>query len=196
MQSCLALVLGLTALASTAANQAKFDAGLLTLNSTTNATLFHWYFPPQNGDPNAPLVMWLQGGPGSSGLIGLFFEMGPYALTKHEAPSGDWYEMTPRATTWNQEYGMLFVDSPVGTGYSYTDTDDGYANTETDIATALWTLLQDFYANHPDLLYNELYTCGESYGGHMVPNLATHIVEMNNKIRAGDAELKVRPSLR
>jgi carboxypeptidase C (cathepsin A) len=36
------------------------------------------------GDPNAPLVMWLQGGPGSSGLIGLFFEMGPYALTKHE----------------------------------------------------------------------------------------------------------------
>ena len=43
--------------------------------------MFMWYFPAQNGDADAPLTIWLQGGPGGSSLFGLFSEMGPYSLS-------------------------------------------------------------------------------------------------------------------
>ena len=42
--------------------------------------MFFWYFPAQNGDANAPLIIWLQGGPGGSSMFGLFSEMGPWSL--------------------------------------------------------------------------------------------------------------------
>ena len=40
--------------------------------------MFWWYFPAQTNDPDAPLLIWLQGGPGGSSLFGLFAEMGPF----------------------------------------------------------------------------------------------------------------------
>ena len=42
--------------------------------------MFYWYFPAQNGDKDAPLLVWLQGGPGGSSMFGLFAEMGPFTL--------------------------------------------------------------------------------------------------------------------
>ncbi|KAJ2228189.1 hypothetical protein H4R99_003731 [Coemansia sp. RSA 1722] len=76
------------------------------------ANLFYWYFPaiaPKVEDP--PLLLWIQGGPGSSSMIGLFTEMGPLELTD----DGEFYR---RNLTWANEYDFLVVDQPVGTGFS------------------------------------------------------------------------------
>ncbi|KAJ2449219.1 hypothetical protein EV183_005011 [Coemansia sp. RSA 2336] len=76
------------------------------------AKLFYWYFPaiaPKTADP--PLLLWLQGGPGSSSMIGLFTEMGPFDLT-------DDGEFVRRNVTWANEYDLLVVDQPAGTGFS------------------------------------------------------------------------------
>ncbi|KAJ1950619.1 hypothetical protein EC988_004323 [Linderina pennispora] len=80
-------------------------------NSGT-AKLFYWYFPaiaPKVEKP--PLALWIQGGPGSSSMIGLFTEMGPLELT-------DDGQFTRRNITWANEYNFLVVDQPVGTGFS------------------------------------------------------------------------------
>jgi len=45
--------------------------------------MFYWFFPAQNGDVDAPVTIWLQGGPGGSSLFGLFVENGPYSLTSN-----------------------------------------------------------------------------------------------------------------
>ncbi|KAJ1836783.1 hypothetical protein LPJ73_007613, partial [Coemansia sp. RSA 2703] len=77
-----------------------------------SAKLFYWYFPaiaPKVEEP--PLVLWIQGGPGSSSMIGLFTEMGPLELT-------DDGEFTRRNITWANEYDFLVVDQPAGTGFS------------------------------------------------------------------------------
>ncbi|KAI8320748.1 peptidase S10, serine carboxypeptidase [Martensiomyces pterosporus] len=77
-----------------------------------SARLFYWYFPaiaPKVEDP--PLILWIQGGPGSSSMIGLFTEMGPLELT-------DDGQFTRRNVTWANEYDFLVVDQPVGTGFS------------------------------------------------------------------------------
>ena len=76
--------------------------------------MFMWYFPAQNKDPNAPLLIWLQGGPGGSSMFGLFSEMGPYSLG---GPKGT--TLLERPQSWNKKYGMLFIDNPVGEYISY-----------------------------------------------------------------------------
>ncbi|KAJ1964474.1 hypothetical protein GGI12_001394 [Dipsacomyces acuminosporus] len=76
------------------------------------AKLFYWYFPaiaPKVEDP--PLLLWIQGGPGSSSMIGLFTEMGPFDLT-------DDGQFIRRNITWANEYNLLVVDQPAGTGFS------------------------------------------------------------------------------
>ncbi|XP_018548907.1 retinoid-inducible serine carboxypeptidase-like [Lates calcarifer] len=75
------------------------------------AHMFWWlYYADNPSASDLPLVMWLQGGPGGSGSgFGNFEEIGP--LNRN---------LEPRKTSWVQAASVLFVDNPVGTGFSYT----------------------------------------------------------------------------
>lgn len=53
-------------------------SGFITVNESTNANMFFWYFPAAAQSETAPVVLWLQGGPGASSLFGLFTENGPF----------------------------------------------------------------------------------------------------------------------
>ena len=145
------------------------------VETTPGRHMFFWHFPAQNGDPEAPLLIWLQGGPGGSSLFGLFSEMGPYSLS-------DQLSLVPRPYTWNEKYSMLFIDNPVGAGFSYPDTDDGYCtNTKQCVADNLYALLQSFYVMFPDQMKVPLFITAESYGGHYGPAFAFKIHEENQK---------------
>ena len=78
-------------------------SGYLTVNKTHDSNLFFWFFPAQNSDPSSPFLVWLQGGPGSSSLFGLFAEQGPILVDKDQ-------NLHPRNITWNSKYHLLFVD--------------------------------------------------------------------------------------
>jgi vitellogenic carboxypeptidase-like protein len=78
-------------------------AGYFTVNATYGSNMFFWYFPAQNGNKQAPLIMFLQGGPGASSMFGLFAEMGPYKV------ASDGKTLLPNSFTWNKEYSMVCV---------------------------------------------------------------------------------------
>ena len=59
---------------------------------------------------SAPLLLWLNGGPGCSSLFGLFTENGPYFV-----PSG--LRPVSRNISWTKHFNMLYIDQPVGTGF-------------------------------------------------------------------------------
>ena len=87
---------------------------------------------------NVYLYFW-QGGPGGSSLFGLFVEHGPFKVLES-------LELVPRNQTWNQHYGMLYIDNPVGAGFSYTETDSGYCTDSKEcVARNLFVALQQFY---------------------------------------------------
>ena len=63
-------------------NLRVISTGFFTVNATTGSNMYFWFFPAQSGDANAPVVVWLQGGPGASSLFGLFGEIGKHFFIK------------------------------------------------------------------------------------------------------------------
>ncbi|KAL8089929.1 serine carboxypeptidase-like 51 [Apium graveolens] len=123
------------------------------------AHMFWWYYrsPQRTEDPNKPwpIILWLQGGPGSSGVgLGNFQEVGPL----------DTY-LKPRNSTWLQKADLLFVDNPVGTGYSYVEDDSSFAKTDEEAAADLITLLISVFNRNEVIQKSPLYVVAESYGG-------------------------------
>ncbi|KAF9804223.1 hypothetical protein SFRURICE_020651 [Spodoptera frugiperda] len=127
-------------------------AGYLTVNKKYNANLWFWYFPVSGKSvEETPWIIWLQGGPGASSLYGLFTEIGPFFVS----------------TDNNLE---------VGTGFSFTDDDRGYATNQTTIGENLYNALQQFLTIFPELRKAPLTIAGESYAGKHIPSLGVQIL--------------------
>uniref|UniRef100_A0A2A4K0P1 Carboxypeptidase n=1 Tax=Heliothis virescens TaxID=7102 RepID=A0A2A4K0P1_HELVI len=145
-------------------------AGYLTVNKEYNANLWFWYFPVSGKSvEDTPWIIWLQGGPGASSLYGLFTEIGPFFVSKDN-------NLEEIQHSWGKNHSLLFIDNPVGTGFSFTDDDRGYATNQTTIGENLYEALQQFLTIFPELRKAPLTIAGESYAGKHIPSLAVQIL--------------------
>ncbi|XP_058762604.1 serine carboxypeptidase-like 51 [Vicia villosa] len=132
------------------------------------AHMFWWHYksPYRVEDPSKPwpIILWLQGGPGASGVgIGNFEEVGPLDTN-----------LKPRNSTWLLKADLLFVDNPVGTGYSFVEDEKNeklFVKTDVEAATDLTTLLIKLFNNDEKLQKSPLYIVAESYGGKFAVTL-------------------------
>ncbi|KAG7149548.1 Carboxypeptidase S1 B like protein [Verticillium longisporum] len=74
---------------------------------------FFWFFEARKDPENAPLSIWMNGGPGSSSMGGLLYENGPCFVN----PDSNTTRLNP--WSWNNEVNMLYIDQPVQVGFSY-----------------------------------------------------------------------------
>jgi carboxypeptidase C (cathepsin A) len=160
----------------------KFNqfSGFIKVNGTKN---LHYWFVESMKDPVAdPLAFWTNGGPGCSGLLGALTEQGPFRTESEDLT----LSLNPSA--WNNIANMVFIEAPVGVGFSYSDEPDGDDYTMDDEETAQdnYEMIQGFLKRFPHLKTNELYITSESYGGHYMPTLAREIVDQNT---AGNNEV-------
>ncbi|XP_011555879.3 venom serine carboxypeptidase [Plutella xylostella] len=145
-------------------------AGYLTVNKEYNANLWFWYFPVTDAPVSeTPWIIWLQGGPGASSLYGLFTEIGPFVVTADNTLEEIRY-------SWGKNHSLLFIDNPVGTGFSFTDDDRGFATNQTTIGENLYCALQQFLTMFPELRKAPLTIAGESYAGKHIPSLAIQVL--------------------
>ncbi|XP_057831209.1 serine carboxypeptidase-like 51 isoform X2 [Cryptomeria japonica] len=142
------------------------------------AHIFWWhYISPQRAGADWPIIMWLQGGPGASGTgIGNFQEVGPLDT-----------QLQPRNTTWLQKADLLFVDSPVGTGFSYVENKTLLSKTDAQVAADLLTFLKEFFKNST-LQESPIFIVGESYGGKPTSMVG---LALSKAIEAGDIKAKL-----
>ncbi|TBU34959.1 serine carboxypeptidase [Dichomitus squalens] len=142
---------------------------------TKNQSLWFWFFAARENPDAAPLTIWLNGGPGSSSMIGLFQENGPCRITN------DSTGVTLNPFSWNNVSNMLYLDQPVGTGFSY-----GNANVSTspEAAADVWKFLQMFFSDSGFSKYqkNDFALWTESYGGHYGPTIASYILDQNARV--------------
>lgn len=149
-------------------------AAYLTVDQAYKSNLFFWYFPAQVEPAKAPVVLWLQGGPGGSSLFGLFAENGPVSV------NSDSGRLELRKYSWHINHHLIYIDNPVGTGFSSTEHDDGYSKNEKEVGQNLYEAVNQFFQLFPNLKLNEFYITGESYAGKYVPALA-HTILRNGK---------------
>lgn len=90
-------------------------------------------------------------------------------------------ELIPRKYSWHLNHHLIYIDNPVGTGFSFTDSDDGYAKNEEDVGQNLLSALQQFFLLFPHLQTNEFFLTGESYGGKYVPAIGHAIFKDNQR---------------
>ncbi|TSK34735.1 putative serine carboxypeptidase CPVL [Bagarius yarrelli] len=150
----------------------KSYSGYLTVNKSYNSNLFFWFFPAQIKPESAPVLLWLQGGPGGTSMFGLFVEHGPYFVYKN-------LTLGYRDFPWTSRYSVLYVDNPVGTGWSFTADDKGYAKNQDDVGRDLYSALVQFFQLFSEFQSNEFYATGESYAGKYVPAIGYYIHKNN-----------------
>lgn len=146
-------------------------SGYFTVNRECKSNLFFWFFPAQNNWEKAPVVLWVQGGPGASSLKSLFEDVGPLTYNDKEG-------VGRREYSWNVKNNLLFIDQPVGTGYSFTKQ-GCYAKNIAAVATEFYSSIVQFYQLFPKLRFNKFFIAGHSYAGHFIPALG-HVIHVNN----------------
>ncbi|VEN52591.1 unnamed protein product, partial [Callosobruchus maculatus] len=155
-----------------AAKNVRSYAGYLTVNKLYNSNLYFWFFPSNGDHTRDPVVVWLQGGPGSPSMYGLLIEHGPFGINKD-------LKLELREHAWTNNHSVIYIDNPVGTGFSFTENDKGYARNQTQVGNELYEALQQFFKIFPELRKNDFFVTGESYGGKYVPALAYTIHKKN-----------------
>ncbi|KAI0833548.1 serine carboxypeptidase [Trametes gibbosa] len=144
-------------------------------------SLWFWFFEARENPETAPLTLWLQGGPGGSGLVGLFDEHGP-CLLNNETTS-----VSYNPFSWNNVSNMIYIDQPIPTGFSHGNRN---FNNSVDAAKDVWSFLQilfedDRFSKFKD---NDFGMWTESYGGHFGPIFSRYFLDQNAGIADGQVE--------
>ncbi|KAJ2823395.1 hypothetical protein FBU31_004297 [Coemansia sp. 'formosensis'] len=136
------------------------------LDTDEDRHFFFWFFEARNVKrENAPIVLWMNGGPGCSSSTGALMELGPCRVEKGGATTSD------NAYGWNDKAHVIFLDQPLNVGYSYgKDVFDSMS-----AGKDVYSFLQLFYHTFPEYANSELHVFGESYAGHYIPATATAI---------------------
>ncbi|KAF7877479.1 hypothetical protein EAF04_001156 [Stromatinia cepivora] len=188
----------------------KSYSGYIDLDA--NSHTFFWFFEARNDPANAPITLWLNGGPGSDSMYGLFDELGPCNVTEDLLT-----ELNPHS--FSEHSNLLFLSQPLGVGFSYGSEGVGSLNPyngvyedasfagpqgrypvinataldTTDLAAvAAWHVLQGFLGGLPQLdptvnltTKKEFNLWTESYGGHYGPAFYKYFYDRNQEIANG-----------
>ncbi|KAK4736939.1 hypothetical protein R3W88_000636 [Solanum pinnatisectum] len=164
----------------------KQHSGYIVTNSQHGRALFYYFVEADSENATSlPLTLWLNGGPGCSSVgFGAFMEHGPFQPGKDG-------RLIKNKYSWNLESNMLYVESPIGVGFSYSNTSSDYTNWD-DVATAKENLqfILNWIEKFPEYKNSELFLAGESYAGHYIPQLTILLLDYNRKPNVKPIKLK------
>ena len=149
--------------------------------SGTEKQIHYWLVEAEI--PDAPLVFWTNGGPGCSGLIGFMTEQGPFRPDEAGL-------IQPNEYAWNKVANMVFLEQPVGVGFSYSNNKDDYKIGDDQAAKDNLATIRGFLTRFPQFADSPLYITSESYGGHYMPTLANEIINYNDATESGKLNFK------
>ncbi|XP_074557347.1 serine carboxypeptidase-like 1 [Curcuma longa] len=155
----------------------SLETGYVNVDEANDVQLFYYFIQSERNPKIDPLIVWITGGPGCSALSGLLFEIGPLQFDVAGYTEGLLPSLLYRQSSWTQVANIIFLDSPVGTGFSYSSTPQGQVTSDTISSNDVCTFIKKWYADHPSFISNPLYIGGDSYSGLVVPVIAQYIAE-------------------
>jgi carboxypeptidase C (cathepsin A) len=138
--------------------------------SIGNGKFIHYVHIESEREPNVDsVVFWTNGGPGCSGLLGLFTEMGPWRPTRDLV-------LVRNPFSWTTVSNMVFLEQPVGVGFSYK-TKEQLAFNDFRASNDNLLSIKAFFEKFPEKQRLGFYIASESYGGHYIPQWALQVLD-------------------
>ncbi|KAF9614909.1 hypothetical protein IFM89_021339 [Coptis chinensis] len=157
----------------------KFNqySGYVTVDGEVGRALFYYFVESPDKPSTKPLVLWLNGGPGCSSLgTGAMTELGPFRVEK------DGTTLKINQYAWNKKANILFLESPAGVGFSYSNSTLDYELSRDErTAQDSYTFLLNWLERFPEYKNRDFFMIGESYAGHFIPQLAQLILQKNKE---------------
>uniref|UniRef100_A0A0E0KIL0 Uncharacterized protein n=1 Tax=Oryza punctata TaxID=4537 RepID=A0A0E0KIL0_ORYPU len=140
------------------------ETGYVGVDEETGTELFYYFVESERSPSTDPVILWLTGGPGCSAFSGVVYEVGPmkYVL---EPYNGSLPRLVYNQYSWTQMASILFLDTPVGSGFSYAHDPKGYNVGDRSSSLQVVTFLKKWFNDHPRYLSNHFYVGGSSYAG-------------------------------
>ncbi|PON99683.1 Serine carboxypeptidase-like [Trema orientale] len=149
-------------------------AGYVDVDVKSGRSLFYYFVEADKEPDNKPLTLWLNGGPGCSSVGGgAFTELGPFY------PIGNGRGLRKNSMSWNRASNLLFIESPAGVGWSYSNTTSDYNTGDAATANDMREFFLKWFEKFPSFRSRDLFLTGESYAGHYIPQLAIVLLDYN-----------------
>ncbi|CAH2037603.1 unnamed protein product [Thlaspi arvense] len=149
-------------------------SGYLPVKPAPGSSMFYAFYEAQKPTTplaDTPLLIWLQGGPGCSSMIGNFYELGPWRVVSRAT------ELERNPGAWNRLFGLLFVDNPIGAGFSIAASEQDIPRNQRQVAEHMYAALEEFIEQNPGFEHRPVYFTGESYAGKYVPAIGYYILK-------------------
>lgn len=164
-----------------------FTSGLIPIDES-NDSLFYILLKSRNHNSSCPLpyfyqiifkvIIYICGGPGSATEFSIMMQNGPYIISN----SGD-IILNPHSL--NNKYDVLYVDQPIGVGFSIAYNKSNYCTNRHCIGKHFNVFIQKFYLLHPEYKDRPFFIGGVSYAGHYVPAIVDYLLKMNDVKKTG-----------
>ncbi|KAF8689256.1 hypothetical protein HU200_042047 [Digitaria exilis] len=154
------------------------QTGYVEVDDSNGVRLFYYFIRSERSPTDDPLMLWVTGGPGCSVLTALAYEIGPLRFDLNSYTDGV-PRLVHKEDSWTKVSNVIFLDSPVGTGFSYSGTEQGYQSSDTKAVNQILFFLKKWFDEHPEFLANPLYIAGDSYSGKIVPTVTSEIARGN-----------------
>ncbi|CAI2185165.1 13327_t:CDS:10 [Funneliformis geosporum] len=154
----------------------KSHAGHITIDELEESNIFFWLMHNRHIANKPKLIIWLNGGPGC--MDGVFLETGPFRVNEDQT-------LKPLNGAWNEFANVLYVDQPVGTGFSFTNH-GSYVKNMTQVPQQFLSFLDRFFEVFPEYSQDDMYLAGESFAGTFIPYIANGILKRNNERKTPD----------
>ena len=143
-----------------------------TIDGSSAGMLHYWLTLSERSPATDPLVLWLQGGPGCSSLFGLLYENGQIHFSGMKDNSTGVPTLVANPYAWTKVANMLWLEQPVGVGFSYCADRKGDC-TGQNFGLDAYHFFLNFLKGYPELASVPFHITGESYAGVSAP--ARHI---------------------
>ncbi|CAN8313910.1 unnamed protein product [Cochlearia groenlandica] len=150
------------------------ETGYIGVGEEEKVKLFYYFLKSENNPQEDPLMIWLTGGPACSAISSLIFEIGPLTF-KIDDYNGGLPSLISTSYSWTKEASIIFLDQPVGTGFSYSTNPIADKPCDTREAKQTYEFIQKWLKDHPEFISNPFYVAGDSHAGIFIPAIVQHI---------------------
>ncbi|KAL6843504.1 hypothetical protein ACP4OV_026566 [Aristida adscensionis] len=160
------------------------ETGYVSVEEETGTELFYYFVESERDPATDPVLLWLCGGPRCSVINSIVYGIGPVNFV-FKPYDGTVPQLVYTPDSWTQMANVLFVDSPVGSGFSYARDPKGYDVGDISSSMQMKTFVRKWFDDHPQYLSNPFYVGGDSYAGkgYIVGNpLTGNKIDDNSRI--------------